>query len=56
MDSGGSKLGSRKTDWLFSLPGGSPGRAIVLPPASVSASALAAPSALAKSLTLKFLL
>ena len=37
---------------LFSLPGRSPGRAIVLP--TTSASALAAASALAKSLTLKF--
>ena len=35
---------------IFSSPGGSPGRAIVLPPAS----ALAAESALAKSLKLKF--
>ena len=35
---------------IFSSPGRSPGRAIVLPPAS----ALAAASALAKSLTLKF--
>ena len=35
-------------DFIFSLPGQSPGRAIVLPPA------LAAASALAKSLTLKF--
>ena len=41
---------------LFSLPGRSPGRAIVLPPASALAlaPALAAASALAKSLTLKF--
>ena len=37
--------------FLFSSPGRSPGRAIILPPAS----ALAAASALAKSLTLKFL-
>ena len=36
--------------FIFSLPGQSPGRAIVLPPAL----ALAAASALAKSLTLKF--
>ena len=35
---------------IFSSPGGSPGRAIVLPPAST----LAAAAALAKSLTLKF--
>ena len=45
---------------IFSSPGRSPGRTIVLPPASalasalVLASALAAASALAKSLTLKF--
>ena len=37
---------------IFSSPGQSPGRAIVLPPAL--ALALAAVSALAKSLTLKF--
>ena len=37
---------------FISSPGGSPGRAIVLPPAS--ALALASASALAKSLTLKF--
>ena len=37
---------------VFSSPGQSPGRAIVLPPALASALALAA--ALAKSLTLKF--
>ena len=36
---------------LFSSPGGSPGRAIVLPPASALALALT----LAKSLTLKFI-
>ena len=35
-------------DFIFSSPGQSPGRAIVLPPA------LAAALALAKSLTLKF--
>ena len=44
---------------IFSSPGRSPGRAIVLPPASASASALAlaaaAAAALAKSLTLIFL-
>ena len=38
----------------FSSPGRSPGRAIVLPPASASASTSAAASALAKSLMLKF--
>ena len=38
---------------IFSSPGRSPGRAIVLPPASALASTLAAASALAKSLTLK---
>ena len=39
---------------IFSSPGRSPGRAIiVLPPASALASALAAASALAKSLALK---
>ena len=37
---------------IFSSPGRSPGRAIVLPPAS--ASAFAAALTLAKSLTLKF--
>ena len=37
---------------IFSSPGQSPGRAIVLPPAS--ALALASAAALAKSLTLKF--
>ena len=37
---------------IFSWPGRSPGRAIVLPPAS--ALELAVASALAKSLTLKF--
>ena len=42
--------------WLpiFSSPGQSPGRAIVLPPALALGSASAAASALAKSLTLKF--
>ena len=39
---------------IFSSPGRSPGRAIVLPPASALVSAAAAASALAKSLTLKF--
>ena len=43
---------------IFNLPGRSPGRAIVLPPALAAALALAssaaAASALAKSLTLKF--
>ena len=41
---------------IFSSPGRSPGRAIVLLPASASALALAAAAALAlaKSLTLKF--
>ena len=41
---------------VFSSPGQSPGRAIVLPPASALAlaSASAAASALAKSLTFKF--
>ena len=39
---------------FFSSPGRSPGRAIVLPPASVLALAAAAVSVLAKSLTLKF--
>ena len=51
-----------KSACLFSSPGQSPGRAIVLPPASELASALASAlaselalaSALAKSLTLKF--
>ena len=42
---------------LFSSPGRTPGRAVVLPPASASASALAlasaAASALAKRLTFK---
>ena len=38
---------------VFSSPGRSPGRAIVLPPASASELASAA-AALAKSLTLKF--
>ena len=42
--------------FLFSSPGQSPGRAIVLPPASALAAASAAASALAnvKFLTLKF--
>ena len=39
---------------IFSSPGRSPGRGIVLPPASALALGLAAASALAKSLTLKF--
>ena len=39
---------------LFSSPGGSPGRAIVLPLASALVLALSAAAALAKSLTLKF--
>ena len=39
---------------VFSSPGRSPGRAIVLPPALALASALAVASALAKSLKLKF--
>ena len=39
---------------FFSSPGQSPGRAIVLPPASALGSALAAAAALAKTLTLKF--
>ena len=39
---------------IFSSPGRSPGRAIVLPPASASALAAASASALAKSLKLKF--
>ena len=41
---------------IFSSPGQSPGRAIVLPPASALslASALASVAALAKTLTLKF--
>ena len=39
---------------LFSLPGPSPGRAIVLPPQSALALAGTAASASAKSLTLKF--
>ena len=40
---------------IVSSPGQSPGRAIVLPPVSVLASALAlAAAALTKSLTLKF--
>ena len=38
----------------FSSPGQSPGKAIVLPPASALALAAVAASALAKSLTLKF--
>ena len=41
-------------DKIFSSPGQSPGRAIVLPPASVLALVLVAASALAKSFTLKF--
>ena len=41
-----------RQDPVFSSSGRSPGRAIILPQAS--ASALAAASALAKSLTLKF--
>ena len=41
---------SNSAIFLFSSPGRSPGRAIVLPPASASALA----SVLAKSLTLKF--
>ena len=44
-------LGGLVVTFIFSLPGRSPGRAIVLPLASASAAA----SALAKSLTLKFL-
>ena len=39
---------------IFSLPGGSPGRAIVLPPAWALALPTAAASASAKSLMLKF--
>ena len=39
---------------LFSSPGQSPGRAIVLPTASALALAAAVAAALAKSLTLKF--
>ena len=58
--------GSNSAIFIFSLPGQSPGRAIILPPASALASALASASvlalalgvvvasALAKSLTLKF--
>ena len=42
------KRKASKSRYIFSSPGRSPGRAIVLP------SALAAASALAKSLTLKF--
>ena len=38
---------------IFSSPGQSPGRAIVLPPVSASALALAAAEVLAKSLMLK---
>ena len=41
-------------DSIFSSLGRSPGRAIVLPPASASVLVLAAASALAKSLTLEF--
>ena len=42
--------------YIISSPGRSPGRAVVLPPASALAlaSVLVAASALAKSLTLKF--
>ena len=40
---------------IFSSPGRRPGRAIVIPPASALALALASASELAKSLTLKFL-
>ena len=40
---------------IFSSPGQSPGRAIVLPPASALALAAGA-AALAKSLTLKFIM
>ena len=40
--------------FFFSLSGRSPGKAIVLPPASALALAFAAAAALAKSLTLKF--
>ena len=50
-----SARGSDLAIFLFSSPGRSPGRAIVLPPASALALALASASAAANSLTLKFL-
>ena len=44
----GTVIGSVNFYRIFSSPGRSPGRAIVLPPASALAFALAAASALAK--------